>query len=129
MRDDRSAASLAAQVDILEMLATQAPHIAEPTDEAMTHMEAGMAAASERVNAALADLRRSGRQAESVKAQEALNRFLSINAEIVRLSRRNSNVRSLALALGKKQTLAAECDAQLQAIEASLVRHEFRATR
>ena len=54
---------------------------------------------------------------------------MTTNAEIVALSRRNSNVRSLALSLGKKRTVTAECDESLQALEDALARHHFAATR
>jgi hypothetical protein len=62
-------------------------------------------------------------------AAAALGRFTAINAEIVTLSRRNSNVRSLALSLGKKRTVTAECDDILQALEDALAKHHFAATR
>ena len=50
-------------------------------------------------------------------AAAALDRFKAINAELVTLSRRNSNVRSLALSLGRKRTVTAECDDILHALE------------
>ena len=62
-------------------------------------------------------------------AAEALNRLTTTNAEIVALSRRNSNVRSLALSLGRKRALTAECDDQLRALEEALARHDFNASR
>ena len=62
-------------------------------------------------------------------AAAALDRFMSVHNEIVTLSRRNSDVRSLALSLGRKRTVTADCDAQLQALEELLAKHEFTATR
>jgi hypothetical protein len=62
-------------------------------------------------------------------AAAALNRFTSVNTEIVRLSRRNSNVRSLALSLGRKRTVTAECDDALRALVEELTKHEMSATR
>ena len=62
-------------------------------------------------------------------AREAWERFERVNEEIVRLSRRNSNVRALALTLGRKRTIAAEAEMQLTALEDTLKTHEFRATR
>jgi len=126
---DRSPASSAAQIGVLEILALQAPHIAEPGDEAMTRIEAEMAAAETDVRTALTELRRSLPKPQSDAATAAFDRFMAVNADIVKLSRRNSNVRSLALTLGKKQTITAECDSQLQALEHALAQHGFRATR
>ena len=62
-------------------------------------------------------------------ASAALDRFTKINAEIISLSRRNSNVRSLALSLGRKRTVTALCENYLRALEESLAKHEFTATR
>ena len=61
-------------------------------------------------------------------AAAALDRFKAINAELVTLSRRNSNVRSLALSLGRKRTVTAECDDTLHALEEALSKHDFTAT-
>ena len=54
---------------------------------------------------------------------------MAINDEIVTLSRRNSNVRSLALSLGRKRMVTAECEDDLRALEEALAKHEFTATR
>ena len=62
-------------------------------------------------------------------AAVALDRFVAVNTEIVALSRRNSNVRSLALSLGRKRTISAECDDILQQLEDTLAQHHFAATR
>ena len=45
------------------------------------------------------------------------------------LSRRNSNVRSLALSLGRKRAVTAECDDVLLALQDTLSKHDFKATR
>jgi hypothetical protein len=54
---------------------------------------------------------------------------VTTNSEIVSLSRRNSNVRSLALSMGKKRTVTAQCDESLQALYDGLAAHHFSATR
>ena len=64
-----------------------------------------------------------------VAAAAALARFMSVHKEIITLSRRNSDVRSLALSLGRKRTVTADCEAHLQALEEVLAKHEFTATR
>ena len=69
------------------------------------------------------------RSADLAAAAAALDRFTAVNAEIVTLSRRNSNVRSLALSLGRKRTVTAECDDMLQALDDALAKHHFAATR
>jgi hypothetical protein len=54
---------------------------------------------------------------------------MAIHTEIITLSRRNSDVRSLALSLGRKRIVTAACDDQLRALEQALAKHEFTATR
>ena len=62
-------------------------------------------------------------------ATAALDRFMSVNAEIIVLSRRNSNVRSLALSLGQKRTLTAKCEETLHALQDALGKRGFGGTR
>lgn len=117
---------------VLEIQVIQPRHIAEADDQAMSRMEAEMsaseAAAGGRLNALQASVPDSAKAGLS-EATAALDRFKSINDEIVKLSRRNSNVRSLALTLGRKRIVTAACDDDLRALGEALARHEFRATR
>ena len=62
-------------------------------------------------------------------AAAALDRFMAIHTEIFALSRRNTDVRSLALSLGRKRLVTAECETHLQALEEALAKHGFTATR
>lgn len=132
---DACAAELAgahAQIALLEIQSIEAPHIAEAEDMAMTRMEGEMAASAAGARKALDELRMTlspAAMSQLTAAGAALDRFMSINKEIVALSRRNSNVRSLALSLGRKRIVAAECQAQLQGLEEALAKHQFSATR
>jgi hypothetical protein len=117
---------------LLEIQVIQAQHIAESDDARMTRMEAEMAALDREVRTALADLQKAvpASAAGSLNAASAAHeKFASVNAEIVRLSRQNTNVRSLALSLGRKRTVTAQCDDALRELQYALGRHEFRATR
>ena len=121
-----------ARTAVLEIQVLLAPHIAEPEDAVMTRLESEMDASASAAKKALDELR--GALAPAVAPQldiagAALTRFLSVHAEIVKLSRRNSNVRSLALSLGRKRTVIAACETRLQAFETALGRHAFTATR
>jgi hypothetical protein len=55
--------------------------------------------------------------------------IISVNEEIVVLSRRNTNVRSLELSLGRKRKVTAECQDALRALEEALAKHAVSATR
>jgi hypothetical protein len=121
-----------ATIAVLEIQVMYAPHIAEAEDSAMTELETQMGAAAARARRAVDELRgmlqpTSGPRVDSAAA--VLDRFLAVHQEIIALSRRNSDVRSLALSLGEKRKLAAECEAHLQALEEALAKHEFTATR
>ena len=121
-----------ARTAVLEIQVMQAPHIAEPEDAVMTRLESEMDASASAARKALDELRAALAPAAAPQldiAGAALTRFLSVHAEIVKLSRRNTNVRSLALSLGRKRTVSATCETRLQAFETALGRHAFTATR
>ena len=121
-----------ARTAVLEIQILQAPHIAEPEDAAMTRFEAEMNADAAAARKALDDLRASLPPAAAPQldtAGAALAHFMSVHAEIIKLSRRNTNVRSLALSLGRKRKIIATGEVQLVAFETALGRHAFTATR
>jgi uncharacterized protein YPO0396 len=121
-----------ARAAVLEMQVLEARHIPESDEAAMSRMEAQMAASEEAARKALDALRSqlpSASARELAAATAALDRFKAVNTEIVGLSRRNSNVRSLALSLGRKRTVTAECDDALRALVDGLAKHEIGATR
>ena len=117
---------------VLEVQVIEARHIAESDEAAMSRMEGEMAASQAAARKTLDSLKALLPPAAAPRlaaAAAALDRFNTINAEIVTLSRRNSNVRSLALSLGRKRTVTAECDDTLHALEDALSKHDFTATR
>ena len=110
----------------------EAPHIAEADDTKMTRIEGEMARLESEVRSTLTALE-VGVRTENVQtlkvAAEALDRFLGLNAQLVALSRRNTNVRSLAMSLGQKRTLASACEYSLRALDEKLAKRTFPATR
>ena len=115
------------QIQVLE-----APHIAESRDEVMTSLEKQMAAAEAETRGALdglAALLPTDEKAKVNAAEVALTHFLDYHRQILALSRSNSNVRSLALALGQRRRLTAECSDTLEALTQALQKRGFRATR
>ena len=127
---------------LLQVQVLQARHIAEPEETAMSQMEAQMReleGIARKGLARLHELRPSasvGHPAGGAglgepldEADAALDRFMSLNREILELSRRNTNVRSLAMTLGRARVVSAACEDQLRALEASLQTHAFQATR
>ena len=121
-----------AELAVREIQILQAPHIAEPDEAAMTKLENQM---TERVAATRDALKSLGAGASAAMAKQleaasaALARFDKLSAELVALSRRNSNVRSLALALRRAPELVAACDGSLAILQEALAKEGFSGTR
>jgi hypothetical protein len=122
----------AAVLAVRDIQVLQAPHIAEAEDAVMSRLETDMAAREQTAGAdvaALAGVVGSSGQAGIAEARRALDRFSDLSRELVSLSRRNSNVRSLEIALHQKPALTAACDTSLGALISALGRAGAGATR
>ena len=107
---------------VREIQALQAPHIADAEDSAMAGLEQRMAAAEAAARKDLATLQilvAPAARSHVGDATTALDRFMGLNAQIVALSRRNTNVRSLALSLDQKRKLIGPCEETLRALRDS----------
>ena len=128
-----AASAAQGQAAALQIQVIEARHIAESDDAAMTRMESAMKASEAAARKSMETLKGllppPTASQPLAAAAAALDRLMKTNTEIVTLSRRNSNVRSLALSLGKKRALTAQCDESLQALEDALAAHHFSATR
>jgi len=112
--------------------ALQAPHIAESRDERMDEIEATMESCHRQLVEALIRLEEvvdAGSRAELAEARAAADALWQVNLEIIPLSRQNTNVRSLALSLGRKRVVTAQCEDLLAALQEVVDRPTFRATR
>jgi hypothetical protein len=117
---------------VREIQALQAPHIAEAEDAAMARLETRMSASEASARSALdtlATIVPSGSQSKLNAARTACGQFMNVNAEILALSHRNTNVRSLALSLTQKPALVAACNASLRALNDALARRGFGMSR
>jgi hypothetical protein len=117
---------------VREIQVLQAPHIAESDETAMMRMEERMVAAEGAARSALkalASLVPPASRPQLAAATAVFDNFMGLNAQIVGLSRRNSNVRSLALSLGEKRKLTAACEDSLGALQETLAKRGFTATR
>lgn len=110
----------------------QGPHIAESSDEEMDRIEDEISDLDKQVSGALETLSTlidPAQQAELAQVQAAYQEFQKIQTQILELSRRNSNVRSLALSLGKKRMATASCTETLTALQKSIRSEKSPATR
>ena len=117
---------------VREIQVLQAPHIADADEAVMTRMEKSMAtseAAARDALKALSSLVDPGYKARIVAATATLDRFMAINQQIISLSRRNTNVRSLALSLNQKGKVIPGCENALHALRDALSKRGFTGTR
>jgi hypothetical protein len=120
--------------DVRTLQTLEAPHIDAAEDEAMTALEQRMTALETSARASLEEANTISNRVTAVHqevmvAQSEFGRFLAIHREILALSRRNSNVRSIELALGQHRLLAMECQGNVRALSEELQKRGFRATR
>jgi hypothetical protein len=122
-----------AVIGALNLYTLQAPHIAESTAARMDEMEAVMKGLDAQVTAALQNLQALVEEPEKPSldaAWAAYQDFQSIHAEIVALSRQNSNVRSFTLSLGQKRKTTARCQDTLAALQEAVQQSmAYKATR
>ena len=117
---------------VLEIQVLHAPHIAESNEAAMAAMEKEMTdrlTAAQDALSALSSLIDPSAQDQLKAAMNALAQFQSVHIEVIRLSRRNSNARSLEMALGQERSLTAACDTSISALQAALAKAGVRPTR
>jgi len=121
-----------AVVAVREIQVLQAPHIADPDDASMARIETEMStaeAAARNALRSLAPLVAPGSRQQVTTASKSLDTFMALNAQIVGLSRKNTNVRSLALSLDEKRKLTAPCEDSLRSLEAALTKRGYPAGR
>jgi len=127
-----AAACFTVLAEAAKILALQGPHIAEASEERMDSLEAAMRAGADRARAVLAEAagRAGGPELAALdRARLDMDAFLEVNAKILALSRINSDVKSLALSMQRKQNAAAACEAALAAIQARIEERLSKATR
>lgn len=103
----------------LNIYAFQAPHIAETTDAEMERIETSMKQYDGQVRDALNGLEALLGDSDNPllgEARKSYQDFQTTNAQIIDLSRQNSNVRSLTVSLGQKRNIMAQCLDRLDAL-------------
>ena len=126
------ALAAAAVATVRELQVLQAPHIAEADDAVMARMEKRMAtseAAARSALEALASLVQPASRPQLAAATAALDQFIGVNAQITALSRRNTNVRSLAMSLNQKGKVTGACEDSVRALRDALAKRGFTGTR
>jgi hypothetical protein len=113
----------AARISSLRILALLPPHIAEESDQKMDEMEARMAREDQAIRKDLADLAATKGFAENSDLATAVARYASftdLRSQILKLSRENTNVRSLAISLNEKRKAMFLCQDALSVLEQAI---------
>lgn len=112
-----------ARLAAMRLLALLPPHIAEESDAKMDQMEAGMAKEDEAVRRdleALAAMSGLSGNADLATATARYARLTELKTQILKLSRENTNVRSLAISLSQKRKVMMVCQEALGALEQAI---------
>jgi len=110
----------------------EAPHINEAQDKKMDELENLMGMNEKKVRNALSNLSRLTDQHGRIIFNDAsltFSKFMEVHKEVVRLSRMNTNIKSLQLSLGRKRQVAAQCEEILNSLQATVQSRSFKATR
>jgi hypothetical protein len=112
-----------AQAAALRIQALLAPHIAEESDKKMHELEAMMAKEDQQVHHdldELAAIKSLAADPDLATASSSYARFSTLGAQILALSRENTNVRSVAISLGQKRKVKLLCQSALDALQQAI---------
>ena len=112
-----------ARIGALRLLTLLPPHIAEESDQKMDEMEAAMAKEDQAVRqdlAGLAVIPSLSGNSELSTAAARYARFSELKAQILKLSRENTNVRSLTISLNQKRKVVLVCQDALANLERAI---------
>jgi hypothetical protein len=126
------ALSATAIMTVREIQVLQGPHIADADEAVMTRMEQQMSTSQTAARRSLEALRPLVAPASRPKlaaAAAALGRFMDVNTQLVALSRRNTNVRSLMLSLDEKRKATLAGQDRLRALQTALSKRGYSGIR
>ncbi len=109
-----------------------APHIAAANDDQMDKIEKEIKqneAIISSVLTRLIPLVPRGKMVFLQKAKTAYGELSQVTAQVIELSRQNTNIKSFELSLGRKRKITAQCDDILKSLEEAVRSRSFKATR
>ena len=116
-----------ARISALRIQTLLPPHIAEESDQKMDELEARMTRADRAIRkdlAGLAAIRGLAEDKDVATATACYGRYTAIRSQILKLSRENTNVRSLAISLNEKRRAMFLCQDALSAL-GTAIEQEF----
>lgn len=123
--NSRQVLQLTGEADIgaLRIEAALPAHISEENDERMNARESSMAADDRHVRSDLLKLDRlvaAAQRGDLQAAEESYGTFSDLRTQIIKLSRENTNVRSLTISLNQKRLADLRCQEALVALERAI---------
>jgi hypothetical protein len=112
-----------ARITAWRLLASLPPHIAEENDEKMDAMEAQMTKEDQQIRSSLDELAAQpslAGNADLKTSAASYGRFSELRTQILKLSRENTNVRSLTLSLTQKRHATSLCQDALAALQQAI---------
>jgi hypothetical protein len=120
-----------AETSALRIQTLLPPHIAEENDKKMDELEALMATEDAQVHKSLDGLAALPRLRAAPELATATTRYVelsNIRAQILALSRENTNVRSLSISLNQKRKAMLACQAALNALQQAILAEPIAGT-
>jgi hypothetical protein len=109
-----------------------APHIAAANDEQMDKIEAEIKKNEGIILRSLKEMRPlvpEKKQGSLREARVAYDELTKVTAQVIDLSRQNTNIKSFELSLGRKRKVTAQCDEILLGLQEEVRNRSFKATR
>ena len=116
----------------LNILALHKPHIEEARDEEMDKIEKDINSYDKVARKALAALRTIPDLVDNDNlkaADEAYDHFMKHTAEVLKLSRMNTNIKSTELSWGKQSLISAQCEGLLTTLQDSVKSRQWGGTK
>lgn len=116
----------------LKIRALHKPHIEEADDQEMDKIEQSIKSYDKSARKALGSLRGivDPSSSEDMKnAETAYEQFMNLTGEVLRLSRMNTNIKSVELSLGRKRLISSQCQEILATLQETVQAPRFKATR
>jgi hypothetical protein len=111
------------RIGILRMQVLLLPHIAEPTDQKMDEFEVQLSAEDSKVRASLTSLGTllpGSAKSSIATTTERYAEFEKLKSQIIQLSRQNTDVKAVAIALMEKRKAMLACQDALVALEQAI---------
>lgn len=121
-----------AMVAGVEIHYLHAPHIAAANDDQMDKIEKNIKQNESIISSVLKrliPLVPEKKQGSLQKAKTAYDELSKVTAQVIELSRQNTNIKSFELSLGRKRKITAQCDEILKSLEDAVRGRSFKATR